>query len=107
MSLKVTPANPTFDKKLRLLGYEVIDLIALLIVMSVLNFAFGEGYKLLCVWLPSAILAMVLRVGKIGKPENYILHLVKFHLTPGVYSAYQEPSVCKPAPRLKVLRGRN
>jgi hypothetical protein len=101
MSVKVTQANKTFDQKLRLMGYEVFDLVVLFITLSVLNFVFAEGFKLLCVWLPVMILAIILRVGKRGKPENYIVHLIKFHVSPGVYSAFAEPKVSTVPPRIR------
>jgi hypothetical protein len=101
MSLKITQANKTFDQKLRLVGYEVFDLVVLFITLSVLNFIFAEGFKLLCVWLPVLILAIILRVGKRGKPENYIVHLIKFHVSPGVYCAFTDPKLKKSPPKIR------
>lgn len=100
MSIKITQANKTFDQKLKLMGYEVFDLVVLFIILSVLNFIFGDGHKLFFVWLPILTLAVILRVGKRGKPENYIIHLIKYHLSPGVYSAYPSPKISKAPPRI-------
>ena len=102
MSLKVVPVSRCLDKKLQILGYEVPDLLCIFLFLSILNFSFGGlGQKFLLVWLPSLILAIILRVGKIGKPDNYLIHLVRFHLRDKYLSAFTEPSRFEIPPKLK------
>ena len=101
MSLKVTPSNPTLDRKLKLLGFEIPDLIFLLILLSVLNFIFQDGLKLFFVWVPTSTAAIILRLGKRGKPDKYLVHLIKYWMSPGVHSAFPSPTVNLSAPKLR------
>jgi len=82
-------------------GFEVPDLLAIFTVLSVLNFVFGGTHqKLLLVWLPSLILALTLRIGKRGKPDNYLVHFIRFQMSPKLLSAFPEPSYEVAPPRL-------
>ena len=101
MTLKVTASNPTLDRKLKLLGFEVLDLVLLFIFLSILNMIFGEGQKLLGVWLPTLIGAAILRIGKHGKPDKYLIHLIKYQRSPGVYSAFKKPTHQEWPPHIK------
>lgn len=83
--------SKSLDRKLTLLGYEVMDVLAIFLTLSVLNLLFGQsGAAWLMVWLPSVSLAVVLRVGKRGKPDKYLLHWLRYQTKPGVYSAFPE-----------------
>lgn len=89
--MKITRVSKCLDKKLHLLGFEVLDIIAIFLTLSVLNFVFGESsLKLFLVWAPTLALAAFLRLGKKGKPENYLLHLLKFFFNSKHYSAFSE-----------------
>ncbi len=102
MPLKSEPTSQSLEKKLLILGYEVPDVLAIFLLLSILNFLFGQtNQKLLLVWLPIAVIAIVLRVGKRGKPDNYLVHLAKFHLRPKYFSAFQTPSIDVAPPRRK------
>lgn len=99
--MQVTDVSKCLDRKLTMLGFEVFDILAIFIVLSVLNFLFGEtALKWLLVWLPTAVMATVLRYGKRGKPEKYLLHWLRFQIKPGVYSAWRYPSKMLPPPSL-------
>lgn len=102
MSLRSTPVSQCLDKKLLIAGYEIPDVLAIFISLSVLNFLFAStGMKLLLVWLPTLALAIVLRVGKKGKPDNFLVHWVKYQLRPKYLSAFLEPSQFETPPSLK------
>ncbi len=93
MPLKSEPTSQSLEKKLLILGFEVPDVLAIFLLLSILNFMFGQtNQKLLLVWLPVVVIALVLRVGKRGKPDNYLVHLVKFQLRPKYFSAFQSPT---------------
>jgi len=93
LALRSEPTSQSLDKKLLILGFEVPDVLAIFLLLSILNFLFGQNnYKLFFVWLPVIIIAVILRIGKRGKPENYLLHLVKFHLRPKYFSAFKAPT---------------
>ena len=88
--LRSIPVSRSLDKKLTFGGFEVLDLLGLMLVISVLNLLFGStGMKLYFVWLPSLFLALVLRWGKRGKPDKHLIHLVKFYARPATVSAFQ------------------
>lgn len=102
MALRSTMVSKCLDKKLNMFGFEIPDLLAIFLVLSILNFIFGGApYKLFTVWLPSILLAVILRVGKRGKPENYLIHLIRYQLTPGVLFSFHVPTELSP---LKIIR---
>lgn len=91
MSLKTTAVSQCLDKKLKFLGYEIPDLLFILSFLSLLNFLFGSlPWKLFIVWVPTLVLALVLRIGKHGKPDNYLLHKIRFVVQPKVLRAFPE-----------------
>ena len=100
--MRTTSVSRCLDRKLVLFGFEVLDLIAVFLLLSVLNYVFGQlPFKWLFVWAPSVTLACVLRWGKRGKPEKYLVHWVRFQIKPGVYSAFPESPHGKPVPRIR------
>ena len=98
--MRVTSVNRCLDEKLTLFGYEVVDLISIFIVLSLLNVLFGKSeMKLLLVWVPTSLLALVLRYGKRGRPDRFLTHWIRFQSSPGVYSAFPENPHAIPFPR--------
>ena len=91
MGLETSPVNKSLDKRLKLLGYEIPDLLAIFLVLSLSNFLFSE-ITLFLVVAPAALLAGLLRLGKVGKPDNYLVHWIRFQVRPGIYSAFPEPT---------------
>lgn len=91
------------DRKLTMMGFEIPDLLLIFLTISILNFVFGRSdFKLFLVWLPALTLATVIRVGKHGKPDNFLIHLFKFYLRPKYFSAFAEPTKWKSPPRTKI-----
>ena len=85
-------------------GFEMPDLLAIFLSLSVLNLIFGSHpYKFLFVWIPPVVLAIALRLGKRGKPENFLVHWLRYQFLPGVYSAFPESSEVEPLPNLKAV----
>lgn len=104
MALNITNVAKCLDKKLILFGYEIPDLLLIFFVLSILNFIFGStNQKLLLVWGPSALLAALLRFGKVGKPDNYLIHLIRSKMKPTFYEAFYEPSK-NPMPPKRFMR---
>lgn len=100
--MRVTPVAKTLDKKLTLIGFEVLDLLSIFIVLSTLNLFFGQtAFKIPLVWLPSITLAFILRYGKKGKPDKYLIHWLRYQVKPGIYSAFPKPSIRRAVPRIK------
>lgn len=93
MALKTTPVSRSLERKLLLFGFEALDALLIFMVLSVLNLLFGKtGLKIPLVWLPTATLALILRLGKRGKPERFLVHWLRFQFKPGIYSAFPSPT---------------
>lgn len=102
MALKYTSVSKCLDKKLRIAGFEIPDLLILFLTVSILNFVFGRtDLKLFLVWIPSALLAGLLYFGKKGKPDNFLVHWMRFQFRPGVLRAFPDPTSSGNPPSLK------
>lgn len=86
MELQRSSVHRGLDVRMKVAGLEALDLIATLILAAVLNlFKFPT---LLVLGLP-ATLILVLYFGKRNKPDGYLLHLIRYYITAGHYSAGQ------------------
>lgn len=95
--MRNVPVSKCLDKKLIIFGYEVADVLAIFLTLSILNFLFGQtSLKFTFVWLPTIVLATVLRVGKRGKPEKYLFHWIRYQFQPGTFCAFKEPTQNQP-----------
>ena|SRR5258708_5884498 len=89
MALKTSQVFRCLDKKMLIFGFEIVDLFAIFSFLAILNLAMqGVPYKFCFTWGPAVALAVFLRLGKAGKPENYLLHLARFYLLPDVLTAF-------------------
>ncbi len=89
MALKTSEVYRCLDKKTLVFGFEILDLFLVFLVLAVLNFVLGQiPYKFFWTWGPSLALGLGLRMGKAGKPDNYLIHLVRYHFSPGILSAF-------------------
>ena len=81
MEIYSTPVSRCLDNKLLILGFEVVDLFAIFLLLAVLNFLLSPigGWVTLLVWILPSLLALILRYGKRGKPENYLLHVARYY----------------------------
>jgi hypothetical protein len=94
MGLKSTPVSQCLDKKLHFFGFEVFDLLAIFLSLSVLNLIFGQTpFKLVFVWLPTLALTLILYFGKKGKPDQYLVHWLRFQMKPGTYRAFPDATL--------------
>ena len=101
MGLRTVSVNQCLDKKLLIFGYEIPEILVVFFLLSVLNFIFPTGFKLAFVWLPTVAIAVILRLGKRGKPDNYLVHLVRHKLQPPLLSAFADAAGFVPPPKLK------
>jgi hypothetical protein len=89
VGLKTSEVYRCLEKKTLIFGFEMIDLFAVFLLLALSNFFFsGLRYKVLWTWAPALALALFLRLGKAGKPENYLLHWVRYQISPGVLSSF-------------------
>lgn len=93
MELDSSPVHRNLDGKIKVMGLEAPDLILVLLVAAIMNLFFGQTrFVLLAVFgIPSLIL-VTLYFGKKGKPEGYLVHLLRYLMTPSFYSAAATPN---------------
>lgn len=102
MALRSEPTSQSLEKKLLIMGFEIPDVLAIFLLLSILNFSFGQtNHKFALVWGPVVAFAVILRIGKRGKPDNYLVHLGKFYMHPKYLSAFQNPKITTIPPKLK------
>lgn len=100
--MKINEVSKCLEKKLYLFGFEIPDLLAIFILLSTLNLAFGNHpYKLFFVWIPPLILGFSLRIAKKDKPDNYLIHWIRFQIKSDVYSAFSSPKMSESLPTYK------
>jgi hypothetical protein len=105
MSLKVTQVSQCLEKRLEFWGFEIPDLLFILVALSVLNFLLGAlRWKIFYVWIPTAALAAVLRFSKHGKPDNYLIHKIKFLIQPKILNAFPDATNFKSFLKRKGIR---
>lgn len=105
MALKTSEVYRCLEKKTLVFGFEVFDLFVVFLFLAALNFLFqGVAYKFFLTWGPAAGLAVFLRWGKSGKPENYMLHLARAYFSPALWSAF--PYAARRARFVQVARER-
>ena len=89
MALKTSDVYRCLEKKTLVFGFEIVDLFVVCSSFAILNFALRDvPYKFIFTWGPTVALAAILRIGKAGKPENYLLHRARAFLGPAVWSAF-------------------
>ena len=94
MEYSSSPVYRNLDAKMRIIGLEALDLLAVLIVAGVMNLFFGHTSLALPlgVGLP-ALTFLILYFGKRGKPDGYLGHLIRYQISPGYYSASTHSNV--------------
>ena len=93
MVINTSTVQRNLDAKLKIGNIEAFDLLIALICGAVMNLFFsGTALELpLVIGMPVLILA-VCYFGKRGKPEKYLLHLLRFYLETGFFAAGAEPT---------------
>lgn len=79
------------DPKLKVLGpLEALDLLFVLLVAAIMSFFFqGTDFAFLFVIAIPSVMLIALFFLKKGKPDRYLVHLIRYFTTPGFYSAGQ------------------
>lgn len=91
MELVTSKTFRCLDRKAKILGFELFDVLMIGIVLSGMNLFVGQvPFRFLVTWTPALVLAGVLWITKRGKPENYLLHFIRFHMSPNYYCAFKE-----------------
>lgn len=87
-SLLISTSNRNLERKLKIFGFEVFDLLILAMVLSGLNlFLKGIQLQTPIVWGGTLLFGGVLYFSKKNKPENFLLFKLRFWLRPASYFA--------------------
>ena len=87
----------SLEKKTRLFGFELSDLLLIFLYLALSNLIFGQtSLKPLIVWGGTLGLAASLYLFKRGKPDNYLQHYGEFFYAPSVLSASQPDTDYRP-----------
>jgi low temperature requirement protein LtrA len=76
------------DSKLKIVGLEVHDLLFVLLFAAIMNLIFGQtilGFYL--VFVVPAIMAAILFIAKRNKPDGFLVHLIRYYMNDGRFSA--------------------
>ncbi len=84
MELQRSSVHRGLDIRMKVAGMEAIDLIATLILSATLNLFQLPSF--LVIGIPGAAL-VILYLGKRNKPDGFLIHLARYYITPGHYSA--------------------
>lgn len=88
MALNSASVQRNLGAKMKVAGLEAPDLLLVLIIAAVMNLIFGETSLVLPMGFGIPLLMFFgLLIGKQGKPEKFLLHLLQFFVQPGFYSA--------------------
>ncbi len=97
MSLLTSKTPRQLEGKLKLLGFELIDLLLIFLYLSISNLLFGQTtLKFPIVYIGSITLAITLYFTKKGKPENYLQDKLQSLTNPSTYSANLPDTKYKP-----------
>lgn len=87
----------SLEKKTRLFGFELADLLIIFLYLALSNLVFGQTkLKPLMVWGGTIAIASSLYFFKRGKPDQYLQHYGEFLNSPSVLSAAVSDSDYRP-----------
>ena len=93
MDLRVSRIYRKIDTKWKIGGLELPDLFLVLILAATMNLFFGRTFLAVpMVFVVPSLLALIFYFGKRDKPEDFLIHFIRYYLTPGFYSAGKESS---------------
>jgi hypothetical protein len=88
MELNSSTVHRRLDAKIKIVGLEAHDLLFVLLFAATMNLIFGQTpFGTVMVFVIPIIMALILFFIKRNKPENYLIHLIRFHMEPGHLSA--------------------
>lgn len=80
----------SLEKKVRIFGFELGDLLLIFLYLALSNLVFGTTkLKPMIVWGGTLAIAGIIYFVKRGKPDGYLQHYGEFLTGPSVYSSSQ------------------
>ncbi len=99
-NLLVSTVPRSLDTKNKILGFELSDVLILILNLSVQNLVFGStSFKIPMVFGTSIALGLLLFFFKRGKPDNYLQHYSEHLMSPTVKSANAQDLIYQPIER--------
>jgi len=93
LDLEQSKVHRNLDGAIKVMGLEAPDLILVLMVAAIMNLFFGQtNLVLITVFGIPLLLLFTLYFGKKGKPDGYLIHLLRYLMTPSFYSAGVRPN---------------
>lgn len=103
MEISTSTVYKCLEKKTLIFGFEIMDLFVLSFILCLLNFVFNDSaYKLFYTFIPTFALAAGLRITKRGQADGFLVHWLRYHLTPGIIQAF--PSATQTNELLKIRK---
>lgn len=88
MSLLVSQTNRQLQRSIKIVGFEIFDLLIIFSYLSLMSLLLGSSsLKTPIAWGGAVLIAIVLFITKRNKPENYLVHKIRYWLKPGTYFA--------------------
>jgi hypothetical protein len=82
--LKTSQVHRKLDAKLKVGGVEAADLLGVLIMAAIMNLFFGRfTFGPIFIFGIPGLIFIGLYFGKRGKPDGFLMHALKFYLSPG------------------------
>ncbi len=82
--LESSQVHRKLDARFKIGGVEASDLLGVLLLAAVMNLFLGRiSFAPVFIFGIPALLFIALYFGKRGKPDGYLLHAIRFHLSPG------------------------
>lgn len=95
--LHVTKVPRSLEKKVKLFGFKLSDLMLVSVYLAMSDLIFGQTkLKFLMVWVGTAVMAAALYFLKRGKPDSFLQHYGEYLRTPSVLSAGMPDTYFKP-----------
>ncbi len=86
--LLVTKVPRSLEKKVKLFGFELSDLMLVSVYLAMSDLIFGQTrLKFLMVWVGTAVIAAALYFLKRGKPDGFLQHYGEYWRAPSVLTA--------------------
>ena len=88
MSLLSSTVHRNLDAKMKVLGFDVPELLSVLIFAAVMNLFFARtAIAPILVIIVPALMLIALYFGKKNKPDDYLVHGARYLVSAGSYSA--------------------
>ena len=78
--LQTSSVHRHLDKRPKILGMDATDLILLMLLSSIMNWLLGDtSLSFAASFVLPALLGAVLFIAKRGRPDGFLLHLIRYY----------------------------